>query len=133
MVFTKNWTMTEKDCPFHLKCYLKKKFPGFTETSFSTDLSARYLNCFFMVPRDWLDTSFSLLYRLVLLLSVLVFVIWGIFSTFSQTSYSFLYSSLLSWENTLSLIDALPRWISEQFFFFDLVYTILIFLNLLPN
>ena len=100
----KNWTMTEKDCPFHFKCYYKKKFPGFTETSFSTDLSARYLNCFFMVPRDWLDTSFSLLYRLALLLSVLVFVILGIFSTFfSQTSYSYLYSSFLFWENILLL------------------------------
>ena len=104
MAFMKNWTMTEKGCPFHFKSYHKEKLPGFTEISFSTALSTRYLNCFVMVPRDRWDASVCLSYHLALFLSVLVFMILGIFSTFfSQTSYSYLYSSFLFWENILLL------------------------------
>ena len=47
-----------------------------------TALSARYLNFFVIVPRDWWDSSICLSYRLVLFLYVLLFVILRFFSMF---------------------------------------------------
>ena len=56
-------------------------FRNLRETSL-TALSARYLNFFVIVPRDWWDSSICLSYRLVLFLYVLLFVILRFFSMF---------------------------------------------------
>ena len=51
-----------------------------------TALSARYLNFFVIVPRDWWDSSICLSYGLVLFLYVLLFLILRIFSMFFFSS-----------------------------------------------
>ena len=52
MAFVKNWAMAEKECLFHFESYAREMLRGFTETSFTTALSARYLNYFVILPRD---------------------------------------------------------------------------------
>ena len=88
--------MTEKGCPFHFASYDEEKLLGFAGTFLSTALSTYYLNYFVIVPKDCWGTSVCLSYRLALFLSVFVFVILRICSTFfSQASYIYLYSHLL--------------------------------------
>ena len=60
-------------------------FRNLRETSL-TALSARYLNFFVIVPRDWWDSSICLSYGLVLFLYVLLFLILRIFSMFFFSS-----------------------------------------------
>ena len=101
----KNWPMTEKCCPFSFESYNKIKLPGFTETSFSTALSARYL-IFLWYPE--LDRM-PVFYYVALLCSFLFLFLWSweIFEHFSLKHAIVIYIQVSSFEKTF--INPLPR------------------------
>ena len=81
VAFLKNWTTTEKGCPFHFESYDKGKLLGFPETSFNSPHS-QIFEFFVIEPKVWWCASVCLSYpyRLVLFLYVLLFAILRIFS-----------------------------------------------------
>ena len=98
MVFMKNWTMTEKGCPFHFESYNKEKLQDFTETSlFNSQVFESFCYC----TKRLMGCLCLFIYSPFFVSFCSFFVILGIFSSFFLKHPIVICIQVSSFEETL--------------------------------